>query len=91
MRVRTSIISVGLFGLIFGSVVDSEAASTRIKIPMECSQGPKRQFHKGAITVPPAVAQGAVGIEVRNNDRETQELLATIHCYKTELRVTTDW
>lgn len=38
----------------------------------------------------PAVAQGAVGIEVRESDRETQALLAPIHCYKTELRVTAE-
>ena len=38
----------------------------------------------------PAVAQGAVGIEVRNNDAATKELLAPIHCRITELRVTAE-
>lgn len=38
----------------------------------------------------PAVAQGAVGIEVRENDRATQKLLEAVHCYTTELRVTAE-
>jgi len=38
----------------------------------------------------PAVAQGAVGIEVRDNDAHTKELLAAIHCRITELRVTAE-
>lgn len=35
----------------------------------------------------PAVAQGAVGIEVRANDERTKNIIAAVHCYKTELRV----
>lgn len=38
----------------------------------------------------PAVAQGAVGIEVREDDRATQKLLEAVHCYTTELRVTAE-
>ena len=38
----------------------------------------------------PAVAQGAIGIEVRANDTVTQKLLSTIHCPITELRVTAE-
>jgi len=38
----------------------------------------------------PAVAQGAIGIEVRENDRATQKLLEAVHCYVTELRVTAE-
>jgi hydroxymethylbilane synthase len=38
----------------------------------------------------PAVAQGAVGIEVRESDRDTQKLLEAVHCYTTELRVTAE-
>ncbi len=38
----------------------------------------------------PAVAQGAVGIEVRENDAETREILAAVHCKVTELRVTAE-
>ena len=38
----------------------------------------------------PAVAQGAVGIEVRDNDAPTKELLSAIHCRVTELRVTAE-
>lgn len=38
----------------------------------------------------PAVAQGAVGIEVRETDKNTRELLAAVHCRVTELRVTAE-
>jgi hydroxymethylbilane synthase len=38
----------------------------------------------------PAVAQGAVGIEVRDNDAYTKEILSTIHCHVTELRITAE-
>ncbi len=38
----------------------------------------------------PAVAQGAVGIEVRDNDMAAQNLLAAVHCPVTELRVTAE-
>ena len=38
----------------------------------------------------PAVAQGAIGIEVREDDRATQKLLEAVHCYTTELRVTAE-
>ena len=38
----------------------------------------------------PAVAQGAVGIEVRHNDVATKKLLEAVHCTKTELRVTAE-
>jgi len=38
----------------------------------------------------PAVAQGAVGIEVRDNDTNTKEILSAIHCRVTELRVTAE-
>jgi len=38
----------------------------------------------------PAVAQGAVGIEIRENDAEMHALLAPIHCAVTELRVTAE-
>ncbi|MEY3011784.1 MAG: hypothetical protein RIT45_519 [Pseudomonadota bacterium] len=35
----------------------------------------------------PAVAQGAIGIECRSDDAETQSLLAAIHCAETAARV----
>lgn len=38
----------------------------------------------------PAVAQGAVGIEVREDDAATQKLLASVHCPVTALRVTAE-
>jgi len=38
----------------------------------------------------PAVAQGAVGIEVRDNDRRVKDMLSAIHCPVTELRVTAE-
>lgn len=38
----------------------------------------------------PAVAQGAVGIEVRENDTATRALLEAVHCPVTELRVTAE-
>ncbi len=38
----------------------------------------------------PAVAQGAVGIECRANDDDVRKILSSIHCYKTELRVTAE-
>lgn len=38
----------------------------------------------------PAVAQGAVGIEVRDNDGRVRNLLSAIHCTVTELRVTAE-
>lgn len=38
----------------------------------------------------PAVAQGAIGIEVRDNDARVKELLSAVHCPVTELRVTAE-
>lgn len=38
----------------------------------------------------PAVAQGAMGIEVRTDDTAVKELLAIIHCQQTELQVTAE-
>ncbi len=38
----------------------------------------------------PAVAQGAVGIEIRESDADMHKLLAPIHCPVTELRVTAE-
>jgi hydroxymethylbilane synthase len=38
----------------------------------------------------PAVAQGAVGIEVRENDARVKALLSAVHCNITELRVTAE-
>ena len=38
----------------------------------------------------PAVAQGSVGIEVRDNDERVKKILSVIHCYVTELRVTAE-
>lgn len=38
----------------------------------------------------PAVAQGAIGIEVRDDDAATKGLLAAIHCPVTALRVTAE-
>lgn len=38
----------------------------------------------------PAVAQGAVGIEVREGDRTTRDVIAPVHCAITELRVTAE-
>lgn len=38
----------------------------------------------------PAVAQGAVGIEVRENDIEMKNILSSVHCHVTELRVTAE-
>ncbi|MBU6476225.1 MAG: hydroxymethylbilane synthase [Alphaproteobacteria bacterium] len=38
----------------------------------------------------PAVAQGAVGIEVREKDAATREILSAVHCKVTELRVTAE-
>lgn len=35
----------------------------------------------------PAVAQGAIGIEVREDDNEMQNILSPVHCPVTELRV----
>ncbi len=38
----------------------------------------------------PAVAQGAIGIEARIDDKATRALLAPVHCKVTELRVTAE-
>ncbi|TAL28191.1 MAG: hydroxymethylbilane synthase [Alphaproteobacteria bacterium] len=38
----------------------------------------------------PAVAQGAVGIEIREDDAATRKLLEPVHCNVTELRVTAE-
>lgn len=38
----------------------------------------------------PAVAQGAIGIEVREDNADIQKLLSTVHCPVTELRVTAE-
>ena len=38
----------------------------------------------------PAVAQGSVGIEVRDNDVRVKKILSVIHCHVTELRVTAE-
>lgn len=38
----------------------------------------------------PAVAQGAVGIEIRSSDASMKELLSAVHCPVTELRVTAE-
>ncbi len=38
----------------------------------------------------PAVAQGAVGIEVREGDAQTRGILSAVHCQVTELRVTAE-
>ncbi len=38
----------------------------------------------------PAVAQGAIGIEIRETDEKTKELLSAVHCFTTELRVTAE-
>jgi hydroxymethylbilane synthase len=38
----------------------------------------------------PAVAQGAVGIEIREDDKATRDLLDAVHCPVTELRVTAE-
>ncbi|MBI3440266.1 MAG: hydroxymethylbilane synthase [Proteobacteria bacterium] len=38
----------------------------------------------------PAVAQGAIGIEVRKNDDRVNNLLSEVHCPMTELRVTAE-
>lgn len=38
----------------------------------------------------PAVAQGAVGIEVREKDAEMKNILSAVHCFITELRVTAE-
>lgn len=38
----------------------------------------------------PAVAQGAIGVEIRDNDHAMRALLDPIHCYVTELRVTAE-
>ncbi len=38
----------------------------------------------------PAVAQGAIGVEVRDTDAKTKQLLAAVHCHTTELRVTAE-
>ncbi|MBI1215288.1 MAG: hydroxymethylbilane synthase [Alphaproteobacteria bacterium] len=38
----------------------------------------------------PAVAQGAVGIEIRADDKRMRELLEAVHCPVTELRVTAE-
>jgi hydroxymethylbilane synthase len=38
----------------------------------------------------PAVAQGAIGIEVRDDNADVKKLLAAIHCPVTELRVTAE-
>jgi hydroxymethylbilane synthase len=38
----------------------------------------------------PAVAQGAVGIEIREDDKEMRGLLKAVHCPVTELRVTAE-
>jgi hydroxymethylbilane synthase len=38
----------------------------------------------------PAVAQGAIGIEVRDDNAAVKKLLAAIHCPVTELRVTAE-
>ena len=38
----------------------------------------------------PAVAQGAIGIEVRDNDARVKEILSAVHCPVTELRVTAE-
>lgn len=41
-------------------------------------------------TMLPAVAQGAVGIEIRENDTEMAALLAPVHCAVTDLRITAE-
>ena len=38
----------------------------------------------------PAVAQGAIGIEIRESDKETAELLAAIHDPETEIRLSAE-
>lgn len=38
----------------------------------------------------PAVAQGAIGVEVRTDDEQIRTLLSTVHCQITELRVTAE-
>ncbi len=38
----------------------------------------------------PAVAQGAIGIEIRENDKKMLDLLSTVHCPTTELQVTAE-
>ena len=38
----------------------------------------------------PAVAQGAIGIEIRSNDDATRALLAPLHCHDTAARVTAE-
>jgi len=38
----------------------------------------------------PAVAQGAVGVEIRADDAAMRELLSAVHCSVTELRVTAE-
>ena len=38
----------------------------------------------------PAVAQGAIGIEVRAADRRVRNILSSVHCAATELRVTAE-
>ncbi len=38
----------------------------------------------------PAVAQGAVGIEVRDDNERVREILSAVHCSVTELRVTAE-
>jgi hypothetical protein len=58
MRSPMRIISVGLFALISGVLVESSAA-TPIKIPLNCSKGPSDQAHKVVVTVPARVATGS--------------------------------
>jgi len=43
-----------------------------------------------ATTLLPAIAQGAVGIEQRDDDQATSEMLAPIHDSETELRITAE-
>jgi len=38
----------------------------------------------------PAVAQGAIGVEIRTNNERIRTLLSTVHCQTTELRVTAE-
>jgi hydroxymethylbilane synthase len=38
----------------------------------------------------PAVAQGAIGIEVRENDARARKIISSVHCPVTELRVTAE-
>ena len=68
----------------FDAVVLAEAGLRRLGI--ELSQASRLSLEE----LIPAVGQGALGIEVRKEDKQIKEILASIHCEETALCVTAE-